>query len=88
MTLLLKVDVSYSTRVRKIDDVEIRIEYRSKKVTDIVMVKDYLDSEAQIEKKVNKVYTFLFNFYVRTKQVDRANRLLDKLLVKALQTFK
>lgn len=84
----MKVNFSYSTRVRIEGNVEIRIEYRrhrSKTITNIVMANKDKDSNVRYEKKFNKFYTLLLNFYLLTKQNRKGNQLLDKLLIKAKQ---
>lgn len=84
----MKVNITYSTRVRKSEDVEVRIEHNggnAKFAKNITMAKDYLNkSNAKYEESYSKFYTLFFNLLMLLKNENRANKLLDKLLEKAV----
>lgn len=87
----MKVNITYSTRVRKSEDVEVRIEHKggnAKFAKNITMAKDYLNkSNTKHEESYSKIYTLLFNMHMVLKNESRANKLLDKLLEKAVLKY-
>lgn len=85
--MAIKVTIIHSTRVRKSENIEIRLEYKrhdSSFIKNIEITDNSLDEEKVKHKtKSNKFQTTLFNYYMLIKSEKKGNVLLDKLLEKA-----
>ena len=69
------------------DSIEVVVKYKknnSKYINDITLVNSYLDNEnIRYEKSANKLWTILFNMSMLIKNDKLANKVLDKMLIKA-----
>lgn len=84
---MAKISMTYSTRVRKSENIEIRLQYKkqnAKFISNITMADSYLDNgNVRYETKLNKFNALRFNFYMLINSKEKANNFLDKLFEKA-----
>lgn len=83
----MKVSVTYTTRVRKSDNIEVRVGYKSRNpkfARKIILANSYLEEgNVRYEVNANIFWLLLFNSAMLFKSAKLGNKILDKMLIKA-----
>lgn len=83
----MKMTITYTTRVRKSNNIEVRVGYKKsnpKFVSKIILANSYLEEgNVRYEVKANVLWVSLFNLAMLFKSAKLGNKILDEMLVKA-----